>query len=341
MRIVTSLVLLFSTAPVFASQYPIQEFEVAQIERIVVRGFRGDVNLTYNDQGKLKVQAVQLEGFKGDATGASSNWNFRISETGKVIRIEVSPPGSKGEFFSIFNRNIERIPKFNINLSVPNRPVEIFWREGQIVAQGLKSKLSVSNKNGLISAKDFEAPLSIETRNGEVRVKNLIGAVDIESYKGSIFLEDVQGPVSILNFAGKSLVNKSKGRLVARSHLGAFVVQEVKGDIEFDTIRGPVKLINVEGDVNGKTQEGSVVVRVTKKPRVRVNGGNGPVVIEFPKGTGFWGNIGTEKGALSTLPGLKVESYGALRVASGSVSGRNSGRIFVRAKKGSVRLKPY
>lgn len=143
--------------------------------------------------------------------------------------------------------------------------VVIRTENGDVVASGLASDVSLTTSNGQVEASEIGGALTVDSSNGDVDVSGSGAEVKASTSNGRIDVVDVAGTVT------------------ADSGNGDVTIGSVTGDASATSDNGSIEVAAVDGDVHGQSSNGDVTVIGDGEPvALTIETSNGSRTIEGP-----------------------------------------------------------
>lgn len=315
-----------------------QGFEVRAGDRLIVRGYDGDIKFvaTKGNQMVVKVRQETSESVSGGVRSSMDEWNLALQRTGSGIEMIVQSPPGKDVWRQLLATG--GVPKYMVEIQSPAVPADVTWRNGRMTFENWSADIRVGMQDGQAVVNGATGDVKIVGQDCEIRVKGRSGRVDVESYSGKIYLDDIKGAIGVENFAGETSVNRSEGNLDFKSYRAPLSVAGGKGRVEFETIRGPIKVTGFSGDLKGRSDEAPVTAKVSSAGEVRISTQSGPVTLDLPNSAAMVSAASVE-GGISGPPHLKSEQMAGQRVMRGRLRGSTEGVVVVRTQSGPVRIR--
>ena len=297
MKIVLTSLLVFFCAAVTHGQ-SLQRFQPVEAEiesgdRIVIRGYRGDVKVVAGKTDKLVVQGMKPK------TGDFSQWNFRMRKTPGVVEILVKGPSESEDWEKV---RAGDVPEFSLNLSAPSRPIAISWQEGKIELVGWEADATIHSTKGLIKSEKGKGLRNIQLLNGEISLNGHEGNIQIQSRLGKVWVKDSKGRITVDNYSSTYQVNNHQGGVDVQNYSGKMNLVGMAGQLNFNNNLGNFTLSGLTGSIKGESAKGVIKVKAKQIQDFIVNSHSGPVVLDLPKEAGAYVSIRSEKGTLRGAP---------------------------------------
>lgn len=339
MRIFITLILSVFSLSLSAKTltYKPLSLQVEKGDRLEISGFHGKVNATVVDNARgVTVQLKQINPDEGGAVDLDE-WLFSMQKQGAVIQVHVRSPQSKATWSRMLANNSAQ-PKFEMTIQMPSIPVEVSWRDGDVVFKGLKDELKIYSHSGNVSVLDHHAAVQVNHQKGVVRLSSIKGDVDVDTYAGKVIVEGLEGALKLKNFSGCSSVVKVDGQVDYITYGGSLKVSGGKGRLEFSNEKGKVSLEKFEGRVRGVSEQGSLFATLVGNSNVRVTSKEGAVSLRMLNSSASV-NAGSKEGVLNAPQYLRLTRLPNLRLVRGRLRGKNPGQVYVRTESGAIRIR--
>lgn len=260
---------------------------------------------------------------------------FRFSTEEKQARLDFKLEQDK-DFWK--KESTATLPSFALFISGKALPLYLHWVRGGGLVKAWSANLKGLYLSGNFQIWDSKGDLDIHALNGEVKVKQHIGNVKIESHGAKISIDGLVGGLKINNFRGNSTVQGVQGRLSSKNLKGLSWLKANKGEVFFQNGHGELSIEEHEGSIKGNTLDGKVNLVMASENRVRIHSEEGSVAVKMGKNSGSFVNIGSEEGFVSFPRPLKLQRLANLKYAKGRLRGNQKGSLFIRNKKGDVKV---
>jgi hypothetical protein len=237
-----------------SADIPAQSYAV---ERVVVTGTNDRIEFVAGDGDEVRVEGVKHAfGWNGAAADeALNNIQLVVNERGDTLVIEVQRPSFSG---------IGRSPRVDLLVSLPAEvPAEASVVNGDLIAEGVRSDLSLRSVSGEIVTENTSGELLVNSTSGDLNLSDHSGALVVETVSGDVqadgALENprvatVSGDVELEGVSGTVDLHSISGNLSARGEQAAsLTIESTSGDVDF---RGALlpgsssKIGNISGDVD-------------------------------------------------------------------------------------------
>lgn len=292
--------------------------------------------------------ALQYSGVKAIRVLLPSGQLFVESVPGaEKVEVRVSA-GSQGAALSgtmeegtlVLTSNSEGAADLEVYLRGPARPLEAFLRHSQLTLLGWSSPVAVSGQNLELSSRGTSGALRVQTHSGGLKIAGHKGPVEIDTYKAKVELQQILGDVQITNFSGSTHVASLVGGLALDSYSGQVQVVDSEGAVHLRGARAPIQLVQHKGRVEGKINEGALVVELAEsEPSIRVESTTGTLQVRMPASTGAQVYVSSQEGSLAVPRSVTTQKTAQGRVGWGRIQGSSGGRIHLRSQSGDIRIR--
>ena len=309
-------------------------------DRLVISGYKGSVKLVADPQAKqmtVKLKHVTSKGLPADLKETEDEWLFSLKRDEGKILAQVGSPVSKS-VWAKFLAQPKFMPEFHLIVKGPSLPVVLSWQSGPIQIEGWQASMEMNLIDSKVSLSNSKGVMDLSQQTGALSVSSHEGPISVDTYDVAARFNGLKGDLIVKNFTGRTDVEKAEGKVEILSYSGQFEVNKGKGQINFESERGRIAVTGYEGDLNSETDIGSVRAVLVGKSRVKIKTRQGNVSLRMPN-SGANVNVGTEKGYLNVPKHLRFTRLPNLRLMTGRLKGKNSGRVFVRTESGEIRLR--
>lgn len=331
-----------------ANATPLQpmRFNLEKSEKVVIRGYRGSVNYTVNEN--LEDISIQvIEGTTGptekltkpvERTLASEEeWQVSMNKENDQVLINIEGPITKQRWSEILAS--QNFPYYSINITGPSRPVEVNWQQGQVSLNNLNSQVQVTLLKGDVVVEGGSGDANISNQEGVIRLKNRKGQMRIDAYLAKVEIEGIEGKLELENFTGDSVVQNVSGQVDLASYRGTTRMASVNGRIDFKNGNSALHIEKFEGELRGKSAQGAIFAEVNGDANIRVESAEGAVNLRLPASSA-WVNLGTEEGNIAAPSFLKLTRVSDKKYRTGKLrGGASGGSVFVRTTTGDIRIR--
>lgn len=304
---------------------------IGSAEKIVIRGYKGQLQIVPTLSETLKVEA------KKGGKGEFDRWTFQVRQKGSVMEIIVKGPSEREDWENV--RNQKNVPPFEMKVTAPHRELQVFWNQGKFVAEGLNSNLSLQMTDGDMKVVKSKGNLMLQLINGRIKVEEHKGNVDIQSFKGQTVVNKTQGALSINNYSATYRLENHQGPLEVRNHSGSMVITGVKGSSNVKNVSGVISLSEFEGSFKGEFNKGALNAKIKVLQNFMVNSEAAAITLDAPKESGAMVSLRSEKGHLRAPIHLGKLRKGRWTERRGRLKGKEQGNIKIISKYGDIVLK--
>ena len=326
-------VIFFLSISVFAQgmqKFQPVETDIESGDRIVIRGYQGDIKVTGGNSNKLIVQGMKPK------TGDFSQWNFRLRKAPGVVEIIVKGPSETEDWEKVRAGNV---PRFSLNLSAPSRPLTVSWQEGNIEVLDWEAPATIHSTKGKVKTKKGKGGLNIQLMNGDIVVDSQEGNIQVQTRIGKVFVKNSKGRMTIDNYSSTYQVTNHKGGVDVQNYSGKMTLVDMEGQFNFNNNLGNFTLSGLKGSVKGESAKGVISVRAKQIQDFVVNSHSGPVVLDLPKEAGAYVSIRSEKGNLRGAPHFAKLRKGRWTELRGKLRGKEPGQVKIVSKYGNIVVK--
>lgn len=336
-----ALVLIFAIAG--RSEAAVLEFkplgvEVKSRDRILIKGFDGDVKLVASKGNMLtaKIKQETPEPMAPELRSSLDEWNISLQRSDQGVDVIVQSPHTKEVWRKVIASG--GAPKFHLEISAPPVPLDMAWRNGKVVIENWAANVRVGMQDGSSQVIGGQGDLKITGHDLEIRVKNRSGKVAVESYSGKVTIESCKGSIEVENFNGETLLAQNEGHQEFHGFKTPLVVNGGRGKVEFETVRGPIKIANFQGNLKGTSDEAPVTAKISQSDEVRITTQSGAVTLDLP-GSAASLSVASVEGGISGPSYLRSEQLAGQRVMRGRLRGSADGSVVIRTQSGPIRVR--
>ncbi len=304
---------------------------IGPTEKIIIRGYRGKLRIVPGHSNVLKVEGKKL------GKDSSDQWTFQMEKKENVVEISVKNSLEQKDWEKIRSR--DRIPDFEIKVTAPFRPMEIFWDEGQVLVSQWNESLSIQMTHGYIDTKGGKGPLMLQLINGKIKVSDHKGDVGIQSFSGKVFIKKTKGALDIDNHSAIYEVSGHWGTLGLRNYSGSVTTHGTRGSCLAGNINGKIHLNGFEGSFEGDFKGGSLNAKTKSLQNFVVKSEEASVVLKVPRRSGAKVSLQSQKGRIVGPRYLRKIRKGRWLERRGRLKGKDQGHIKIVSKYGEIVLK--
>ncbi|MCB0378082.1 MAG: hypothetical protein KDD33_06285 [Bdellovibrionales bacterium] len=330
MKILFALSLFIFNQPLWAQSFQPITVPMDVVEKVIIRGYKGKITLEEH-----KLDMLRIEGRKVGA-GSYDQWKFQVRKKGNSLEVVVRGPSDTEDWEKIRQGSI---PSFELKVSMPSRPVEIFWASGSVESQNWPSSLVLQMTDGDVTLSKGTGEVKAQVINAKMSVSQQKGNVEIQTYKGDVTLTGIEGALKVFNRSANYKITQLKGPSEFKNHSGTIVLSEAVGHMSLNNINGIFKIKDLEGSLIGDFQKGSLDVKAKSLQNFVLNTDSAPVILDVDRKSGAMVTIRSEKGHLRVPPQLRKISKGRWTEYKGRLKGDDQGQIKIVSKYGDIVLK--
>ena len=301
------------------------------VEKIVIRGYRGKLQIIPGPSNVLKVE--------GEKQGKAppDQWTLQMEKKENILEISMKGSLEQKDWEKI--RSGDQNPDFDIKVTAPFKPVEVFWNEGLVSVGRWKESLSVQMTRGNMDVKEGRGLLMLQLIRGRIKVSNHKGDIGIQSFGGRVFVKKTKGTLDIDNHSAVYNVSNHQGVLGLRNYGGSVTARQTRGAFLVRNISGKIRLEGFEGSFEGDFDDGSLNARVKNLQNFVVKGEEASVVLKVPQKSGAKVSLQSRKGRIIGPRYLQKIRRGQWVERRGRLRGKEQGHIKIISKYGEIVLK--
>jgi hypothetical protein len=304
---------------------------VGLAEKIVITGYKGILQIVPTDSETLKVEAEKI------GKGSSAGWTFEVRQKTNFIEVRVKN-SLEQEGWNKLTQSQE-VPSFQMKVTAPMRPLEIFWHEGQVFTDQWKSDLTLQMTQGKVKLTKGEGNIRLQLLDGRLEVSEQVGAVALQTYKGETRLSKNKGSLVVNNHSARVDVTEQEGPVEFQNHSGTLSIKKQTGTAVVRNVNGAVVLREFSGSFEGDFSKGSLDAKVDVFQNFRVTSDEAAVTLDVPKESGASVHLRTEKGRLWAPIYLQKLKKGRWVERKGRLKGKEQGNIKIVSKYGDIVIK--
>lgn len=302
---------------------------IGMAEKIVVRGFKGVLQLVPTDSETLKVEAEKKSG--------SDFWKLEVRQKQNQWEIYVKSSVEQEGWDKV--RAGKDIPVFDIKVTAPQRPIEISWDQGQVFTENWKSELTLQMTSGKAKFEKGQGKLNLQMVDGQIEVLEQQGPVALQTFKGRVILKKNKGALSLDNHSAQYFIDDQQGPVELRNHSGTLQLIKVKGQVVAKNVSGVVRLKEFSGSFQGDFTKGALDAKVEAIQNFKVSSDDAAITLDVPKDSGAQVLLRSEKGHLWAPIHLRRIKKGRWTERKGRLKGKEQGDIKIVSKYGDIMLK--
>ena len=304
---------------------------IGPTEKIIVRGYRGKLRIVPGHSNVLKVEGKKL------GKDSSDQWTLQMEKKENIVEISVKNSLEQKDWERIRSR--DQIPGFEIKVTAPFRPMEIFWDEGQVLVSQWNESLSIQMTRGYIDTKKGKGPLMLQLINGKISVSDHKGDIGIQSFGGKVFIKKTRGNLDIDNHSAVYEISGHRGVLDLRNYSGSVTTHGVRSSFLTRNINGKIYLNGFEGSFEGDFKGGSLDAKTKSLQNFVVKSEEASVILRVPGSSGAKVSLQSQKGRVVGPRHLRKIRKGRWLERRGQLRGKDQGHIKIVSKYGEIVLK--
>ncbi len=302
---------------------------IGMAEKIVVRGFNGVLQIVPTESETIKVEAQKK--------GGGSGWSFEVRQKQNAFEVRVKGPVEQEAWEKL--RAKGDVPEFEMKITAPARPMEIFWNEGQVFGEGWGADLSLQMTKGKTKFSKGKGDLRIQLINGKIEVLEHIGNVALQTYKGQVLMGKTKGALTLNNHSALYTLDEHDGPVEYRNHSGTSNFKKITGSTVIKNVSGTIRMREFSGSLEGEFTKGSLDARFKSLQNFSVTSDEAAITLDAPKESGALVQLRSEKGRLWAPIHLRKLKKGLWTERKGRLKGDEQGNIKIVSKYGDIVLK--
>ena len=306
---------------------------VGSAKKIVIRGYQGKLQIFPGSSDVLKMET------KKQGQDSSNSWDFQVKEKEDILEVSMKDSSSTERQDWSKIRSTKEVPGFGVRITVPRRPVEIFWHEGQVVVHKWEQSLSVQMTRGDIELKDGQGSLVLQLIQGRVKISGHKGKVELQSFGGQVSVDKTEGEWRLDNHSSSYKINGHRGPISLRNYNGSLDMRKVYGDLVVRNQNGKLKLNRFRGNFEARIEKGSLQAEVERLGNFTVESEEASIVLNVPKKSGAQVSLRSQKGRVKGPKHLRKIQKGLWEEYRGRLKGQKQGNIKIVSKYGDIVLK--
>jgi DUF4097 and DUF4098 domain-containing protein YvlB len=304
---------------------------LGEVESVVIRGFKGKLQINQSTGDELKVEARKTGAPQFDQS------TYHVRQKGGQLEILVRGPSETEDWEKL--RAGTDLPEFEMKVTLPPKKLEIFWGKGQVVLEGFTADVSLQVTEGDVAASNGAGHLMLQLINGRGKLVNHKGPVDVQTFRGQMVTEKTQGYFHINNHSATYRVTDHKGPMDVRNHSGSVLASQIQGALTVKNVSGQVNFADVDGSLVGEIGSGRLSAKFQNLQNFSLQSERGTVTLEVPKSSGANVNLRSEKGKMYAPMYLGKSVRGRWTERKGRLKGDEQGNIKIVSKYGDIVLK--
>jgi len=304
---------------------------LGDVDKVIVRGYKGKLQIVGTQGDEVRVEARKIGGDRFDSS------NFQLRGQGRQLEILVKGPSETEDWEKL--RSGANFPEFEMKITLPPKSLEIFWAQGQVVADSFPADLSVQMTEGDVHVGAGKGHLMLQLIKGRGKVLKHEGPIDIQSFNGQFTLSQSQGSLTVNNHSANYSISQHKGPLEIRNHSGSIKVVDMQGTVTLKNVSGVVSLDKIQGSLSGDVNGGRLDAKFDSLQSFSLASEKGVVHLEAPKDSGALVSLRSEKGQMYAPIHLRKQRRGRWTERKGQLKGQEQGNIKIVSKYGDIVLK--
>ncbi len=262
-------------------------------------------------------------------------WVVVMQKIGKRTELSVRMPESRATFQQIIKN--EMIPLYNVEVSMPERALDLGVRRGNVQITNLNARLNVHVQNGEVSILGGEGDLYLTHQEGLISIKGRRGRQHIESFSGRLIAEKISGHIEIDNFMGDTNLKQVEGSLFYSSTKGNGKLNSVKGRMEYSLGHGNLNILELSASLKGQSQQANVQCQIRGEADVHLQSQEGAVNLTLIDSKANL-QLSSQEGNIVVPNFLKVTDLGTQKNLRGQLRGAAQGNVVVKTTAGSIHI---
>lgn len=325
LSLIFAAVSLMPKAAMAKAIYPAQSFDARGVERIEITGVRGSVRLT-GHPGKAYLLKVAHSKNRN-----SNDWNLSVERRGRILVLEVANIAFGREWRRQVRR--EDWPEFDLELTGPNVPAMVSWREGILSFQNWRANVDATFLSGRALVKNSSGKHRLQLMSGEVEIQNFAGDLRLDVGNGSIQLADLRGSSKIDGLSEILRARNVEGKIAVEARQLDAQIESCSGNWKVEAERGTVAVREFNGRFQGQGAKTSWLLDGEAASDVEVVNSSGPVKVKWRTKPKVF--LTTNRGSIHSPFGIQ-EDEGRRVSLSGQKSRLAFGQIFVKTDTGDI-----
>lgn len=304
---------------------------LGDVDKVIIRGYKGKLQIVAAQGDEVRVEARKIGGDRFDSS------NFQLRGQGRQLEILVKGASETEDWEKL--RSGANFAEFEMKVTLPAKNLEIFWDQGQVVAESFPADLSVQMTEGDVRVASGKGHLMLQIIKGRGKVQNHEGPIDIQSFNGQFTLSQSKGSLTVNNHSANYSILEHKGPLEIRNHSGSVKVVDMQGTVTLKNVSGVVSLDKIQGSLNGDVSGGRLDAKFDSLQSFSLTSGRGVVHLDAPKDSGALVSLRSEKGHMYAPIHLRKRRRGRWTERKGQLKGQEQGNIKIVSKYGDIVLK--
>ncbi len=299
-------------------------------EKIVVRGYKGILQIVPTDSETITVEAQNKS--------ATPGWSFEVRQKQNTIEVLVKSPVEQETWENLRSKKGD-LPEFEMKVTAPLRPMEIFWNQGQVFSEKWGSDLSLQMTEGKTKFSQGQGHLRIQMINGTIEVSNQVGNLALQTYKGRALLTNNKGALTLNNHSALYTLDGHEGPVEYSNHSGTTNFMKISGNTTIKNVSGSVRLRDFSGSLEGDFSKGSLDADLKSIQNLNITSDEAAITVDVGKESGAVVLLRSEKGRMSAPIHLRKLKKGLWTERKGRLKGEEQGNIKIVSKYGDIVLK--
>lgn len=325
------ILLVFVSLPVFGQNFEPIVKPIGFAEKIVIRGFKGNLQIVPTDTESLRVEARKT------SKGEFDQWTVQFRQKTNVVELIVKGPSEQEDWEQL--RANKNIPEFDIKVTAPQKDMEIFWGEGKIVADHWNANMSIQMTDGDMKVTKSKGNLMLHLIKGRLKVAEHQGNIETQTFKGQATIDKTKGSIVVDNHSATYTIDEHNGPLEFRNHSGSLADVKSTGSINIRNVSGVISIKDFSGSLEGDFTKGSLSAKMTNVQNVTVNSEEAAITLDVPEESGAMVSLRSQKGDLRSPDYLEKNEKGLWIEHKGRLKGKEQGNIKILSKYGDIVLK--
>ena len=316
----------------FGQVYQPIEQPLGVTERVVIRGYRGKLQIVSNSADTLKVETQKM-----DSGSQFNQWKIELEQNGTTTQILVKGPSEQEDWNHL--RTGSQLPQFHMKVSMPPKPVEVFWAEGEILVDQWNANLSLQMNKGTIQIQKGQGMVKAQLLEGDLQILQRKGSVEAQIFKGQMTAKGIEGSLRLDNFGALCRISDHKGPIDIHNHSGKLNLDNIEGGTSFENVSGAISLSQLAGSLEGNFVKGSLTAHLSSLQNINITSQDAAISIDAPKDSGAQVRLRSEKGDIWGPSFLHKSRKGLWVERKGRLKGKQQGSIKIVSKYGNIVLK--
>lgn len=251
------------------------EVSASDLERLVIRGDIGNVNVRAGDVESVRVSATVHVSARSDEAAQeymkSATLKLPVSDRAVEPQIQASDvagvEGTGVEWQILVPRSME---------------VDVDARWGSVTVGGVHAPVTIAVL-GNIHVGETVGPVRIKGGTGDVSVQHIQGDVTVEASIGTLHVRDIVGNVDVKSSTSEVVIEDISGYVLFSGSMGSMTADRVNGPLRAKQEFGDLRAIDVRGAVNVDMQMGTAYIRPSAVAPITAVVSQGELTIHLPQ----------------------------------------------------------